>query len=308
MKKANLSLLIASAALTLLCGCVPLQMAEAALKDSDLLDAVRNSAFSAPSENEVKVQSIAVSSSTSELVQRSYTAQGEVRRLDVEADNVSITVKSAEIDRAVVEYNEPADRTLYTISERNGELKIETRKDSRLNRLSDEYTLVVTLPAGEYESIEASADNGSVTLQGLSGWEIEGDADNGSVILQNLSAREVSADVNNGSISAQEITADKLSMDADNGQIKLAGSSVLLLEAEADNGEILFDKASATVLECEVNNGKISGTLAGSASDYSVRSSVKLGSSNLTSTQRTGAARSLAFEVEIGDIDIQFAG
>lgn len=160
MKRKLLSLGCASAALALLCGCVPLQMADSTLRESNFFESMAD-AFA---RKMVEYAENAESVETVELVRRTYTTAETITRVEVEDNNAPIEIRTGTGDKVTVEYGEPEDQSFYTISVRGGTLSVE-RLERKLGgvRLTGDDTLVITLPEKEYASIEADTDNGSIT-------------------------------------------------------------------------------------------------------------------------------------------------
>lgn len=286
MKRKLLSLGCVSAALVLLGGCVPLQMADATLRESNFFERMVESF----AREVVEFAETSDQWETVELVRRTYTTAETITRVEVEDDNAPIEIRTGTGDKVTVEYGEPADQSFYSITVRGGTLSVE-RLDRHLNRvrLTGDDTLVITLPEKEYTSIQA-------------------DTDNGSLKVENLSARQMELGSDNGDIETKNVTAQSLSAETDNGTARLTDTTAQYLEAQADNGEIILDGTTADVYDCETDNGSITGTLKGSAEEYSIQVSKKNGSSNLTSRTLAGAKKSIRFQTDNGDIRVEFAG
>lgn len=286
MKRKLLSLGCASAALALLCGCVPLQMADSTLRESSFFESMAD-AFA---RKMVEYAENAESVETVELVRRTYTTAETITRVEVEDNNAPIEIRTGTGDKVTVEYGEPEDQSFYTISVRGGTLSVE-RLERKLGgvRLTGDDTLVITLPEKEYASIEA-------------------DTDNGSLKVENLSARQMELGSDNGDIETKNVTAQSLSAETDNGTARLTDTTAQYLEAQSDNGEIVLERTTADVYDCETDNGSITGTLNGSAEEYSIQVSKKNGSSNLSSRTLAGAKKSIRFQTDNGDIQVEFAG
>lgn len=289
MKRKLLSLGCVSAALALLCGCVPLQMADATLEDSNSFEGLVDSFVHEVTEF-AKEAEAADPLKTVELVRRTYTTAETITRVEVEDDNAPIEIRTGAGDTVTVEYGEPEDQSFYTISVRNGTLSVE-RLDRKLSgvRLTGDDTMIITLPEKEYTSIEA-------------------DTDNGSLKVENLSARQMELGSDNGTIETKNVTAQSLSTETDNGSVQLTDTTAQYLEAQTDNGKIRLDGTTADVYVCETDNGSITGTLNGRAEEYSIQVSKKNGSSNLSSRTLAGAQKSIRFRTDNGDIQVEFAG
>ena len=150
MKRKLLSLGCASAALALLCGCVPLQMADSTLRESNFFESMAD-AFA---RKMVEYAENAESVETVELVRRTYTTAETITRVEVEDNNAPIEIRTGTGDKVTVEYGEPEDQSFYTISVRGGTLSVE-RLERKLGgvRLTGDDTLVIT-PATSAQDIE----------------------------------------------------------------------------------------------------------------------------------------------------------
>ena len=150
---------------------------------------------------------------------------------------------------------------------------------------------IETLPRGSYEFDKKTFTLRSKRLSFGIGEAVtvavaRTDVTAGKIELRNVNCVKLDMDTTMGEVSIDNVVADRASVDATTGSIKLKG-----LDAQSIS-------LSATA-------GSIKGELAGSRDDYSISSSVSLGSSNIKSGG--SGTRSLNVECTTGSVSVKFA-
>jgi len=147
--------------------------------------------------------------------------------------------------------------------------------------------VTVSLPAGFRSDLALGTVNGSITAEEQLAGLMRASTTNGDIRLNNVGATggAVVSTVN-GQIVLGGLTADSITASGVNGQIQLGGI------------------ASNNSITLSTTNGSISGTIQGSAQDYTVNAGTVNGSSNLKSS--TGGEKSLSVHTTNGSIDVRF--
>lgn len=129
---------------------------------------------------------------------------------------------------------------------------------------------------------------------------------NGTVDIEDQMAGTLHAATTNGNIRLNKVdVTGEAGVSTVNGQITLSGLRADSVVAQCMNGRIQVDGVSVnTSIDMSTTNGSISGTVAGSAQDYTVSAGTVNGSSNLSNT--AGGAKSLSAHTTNGSIDIRF--
>lgn len=108
-----------------------------------------------------------------------------------------------------------------------------------------------------------------------------------------------------GDLRMENIQSQTAEMSCDWGNIILTGTQPQFLDLQAEWGDIVFDQAAVTKCEAYAEWGNICGTIAGSQSSYTISVAHEYGSNNLRAQMGDGV-HALAFNMEHGDIDVDF--
>lgn len=129
---------------------------------------------------------------------------------------------------------------------------------------------------------------------------------NGTVNVEDQMAGTLRAATTNGNIRFNKVDATgEANVSTVNGQVTLSGLKADSLVARCMNGRVQVDGVSVNAsIDMSTTNGSISGTVAGSAQDYTVNAGTVNGSSNLSNS--AGGAKSLSAHTTNGSIDIRF--
>lgn len=186
----------------------------------------------------------------------------------------------------------------------------------------------ITVSDLSFGGVELETALGNVSIENVKCSSAELDSSMGSVLAQNVqSTGDLSAESDMGDVLVDTVSAGgKLTAESSYGAVTVSNSSARELELGSDMGNVsVFDSSaqSKAELDCsfgsiefrslsagreiDIDNdmGSIEGTLAGSMSDYSIESSVDLGSSNLPASLKLGSIL-LTVTADCGSIDISF--
>lgn len=221
----------------------------------------------------------------------------------VESDKVK-AIKVADVNNSI-ELTRSADRNItitYFESDKD-RYEIGVGADGRLNMryiddrrwyehiginwaLKDTH-ITVALPADYVSDLELTTVNGTVDVEDQLVGTLRAATTNGNISLSKVDATgEIHTSTVNGTVTLSGLKADSLVARCMNGRVQVDGVSV-----------------NASV-DMSTTNGSISGTLSGSAQDYTVSAGTVNGSSNLSNS--TGGAKSLSAHTTNGSIDIRF--
>ena len=269
---------------------------------------------------------------------RSYAAE-HVDSVYLDVRNVKVRLLPAEDGKVSIYYRDRPEAPLYTFSEDGGALRMEYGAQESwesigwIPRLLGLWggnlgEITVYLPSDMAGALDIRTTNaqvelsdirtlGSARLQTKNGkiqcrnvdvrTEIELEATNGVLALEHLRAGgHISARTTNGKLSIQDTLAGELRLHTTNAAMELANTSAQqTFSAETTNGVIRVDEIAGQDISLRSTNGKISGTVAGSASEYSVDISTTNGSAS--PANRQGGARSLEVRTTNAHVDISFS-
>jgi len=164
------------------------------------------------------------------------------------------------------------------------------------------------LPEGLLCALEASSDNGDVSVRGLSLGELDLESDNGDVLVEDVVCTDCEAESDNGSVTVRNLRcAGDLDLSSDNGDVTAeevsAGGEI---ELESDNGDVTVRALSAGVgIRLTSDLGDVSGSVVGRAADYTIRAQASQGKSSLPQSAGSGPV-TLEVTASLGDINLRF--
>lgn len=286
MKPMMLSVCSAALAAVMLCSCAPFQVATKVLDDSNL----KGAAEAVGEELAGEAASVQAASSVlkENMIRQTYTTRENITKIEISDLDAAIEIKTADTDEIQVVYKEPADQSLYSFEIKGSTLEI--RKTGRIvSNGGPTPTTVITLPAKEYQSIDVEANNLSL-------------------VTTDLDARQLDFEGSNASFQITGGNVNDLSISADNAAVTLSETTAKKIDVEADNGDVHFDQTQADAYECELDNGSIHGVLLGRQDEYNIRVTAEDKNTNLKTNGNTGAAKSIRFEVNNGNIEVRLVG
>ena len=227
----------------------------------------------------------------------------EQKQYVVGSDKVK-AIKVADVNNSI-EFTRSADRNItitYYESERD-RYEVGVGADGRLsmryydNRRWYEYIginwahqdthVTVALPADYVSDLEITTVNGTVNVEDQMAGTLRAATTNGNIRLNKVNATgEAYVSTVNGQVSLSDLAAGSVVARCMNGRVQVDGVSV------------------NTSIDLSTTNGSISGTLQGSAQDYTVSAGTVNGSSNLSNA--SGGAKTLSAHTTNGSIDIRF--
>lgn len=151
---------------------------------------------------------------------------GEVKKLDLDWINGSVTVCAYEGDEIVIrepEQEKDADRLRWKLE--NGTLTVHEFRSGHV-KLTKNKTLELLLPAGQAASLtEVKLDGVSATLllEDLSAERFELDTTSGSITLKNCTGGKLDVDAVSGSCTVEDSEIGQCSIDTTSGEVRLTG-------------------------------------------------------------------------------------
>ncbi len=230
-------------------------------------------------------------SKDSHYIRKDYECSDEIRDIDVTESSGTVIVQRGSVDKVSVSYSDKEKESLYDISESDGKLTIERRKDEGFHIFQIDFTdrkMVVTVPEDFKGDLNVTNTSGTVQMD-------------------NIDAEQVSIKNSSGSIKLKDVSVEgDLGVKNTSGSVKLtdveAGGNV---KAENTSGSIKFENLkSGGDISLETTSGSVKGTIDGKESDYRIRSSVSSGSCNLKDSDE--GDKELNAHVTSGSIKINF--
>lgn len=152
---------------------------------------------------------------------------GEVKKLDLDWTNGSVTVCAYEGDEIVIqepEQEKDADRLRWKLE--NGTLTVHEFRSGHVSLTQKSKTLELLLPASQAASLtEVKLDGVSATLrlEDLSAERFELDTTSGSITLKNCTGGKLDVDAVSGGCTVEDSEIGQCSIDTTSGEVRLAG-------------------------------------------------------------------------------------
>ena len=262
---------------------------------------------------------------------KNYTATGEITSLVVDDSNTAVEVVPGDGDHLSVDY-EDGRWERYAIEETGGELHIEKQMERDWFRTFWDFDfggrrLTVRVPKNTVIALNVETSNASIALSGL-GFEtlslrtsnarvemedvavaqgVDVKSSSGSLYLTNVTAQgDINTRTSNGSVEFTGVGGANVVVDTSNGKVTLEDFTARGVDAKTSNGAISLAGVDVQQeLRFTASNGSITGSLAGSMKDYSIKSHTSNGHNNLPEELGLGA-RSLTATTSNGRIDVGF--
>ena len=254
-------------------------------------------------------------------------ALGDITNIDIDLTAYSLTVEVSDDDLIHLSYQDRdtsivkvnAQKNSLSIEQTVKELKLFTFGKSKLLQMTLQLPrdfkgkLVSSLTAGhtninfpEFTELNVSSTAGGLTARNLKAFDARFDSTAGHITVEDCAFDDkLSADVTAGKIELRNVNCVKLDLDTTMGEVSVdnvvADSAVI----DTTTGSIKLKGLDAQSISLSATAGSIKGELAGSRDDYSVSSSVSLGSSNIKSGG--SGTRSLNVECTTGSVSVRFA-
>ena len=225
-------------------------------------------------------------------IEKTYTCENEVRSVRISERSGGIIVQKGKVDHAVVEYFDRKDKSEYEISESDGELLIERKKEKGFSffeiNFFSEPVMTVTVPEDLEGELNVSDKSGSIRISDIGAEQITVSNMSGSVKLDNAaSASDLTVNNTSGSITLKDAEAA--------GDITVSNTSgSIRVENLKSGGNISLKNTS----------GSIKGTIAGKESDYRITAKVVSGSCSLKNSDQ--GSRDLNVSNTSGSISLSF--
>lgn len=238
------------------------------------------------------------------LCHRDYGAS-DVRSIFLTLDVDSVTVLPSEDGNVGLSwYSRDPHKDMLSFSD--GVLSLNVARGSLISLSVRTYDAVLSLPVNFDGELRISTSTGSISVSDLNPALLTLNATTGSIRLTNVSASgRIEAETSTGSVSMTNVTAGEISRMGSNGSTNLTGICANALHTHVTTGSITLDAVDAQSLTLHTTTGSISGTIAGSIADYTIRSSVSTGSNSLPE-ELDGGARTLNVDASTGSIRLSF--
>ena len=218
---------------------------------------------------------------------------GKVQALNISDENNTIELTRAADQNITITYYE-SEKDRYEVGvDGNSRLTMRYVNDRKwYERIGVEWghpdtRITVALPEGFRCDLTLGTVNGSIRADGQAAGSLQATVTNGDIRLTGVSVdQEATVSTVNGQIVLDSLAAGSISVSSVNGRVQVNGAS------------------SSGAVTLSTTNGSISGTLAGSASDYTVSAGTVNGTNNLTNS--IGGTKSLSVHTTNGSIDIKF--
>lgn len=239
------------------------------------------------------------------LCTREYDAS-MVRGVSLTFDVDSITVAPSEDGNVHLSwYSRNPQKDELSVAD--GVLSLKAARKSLISLNIRNYDAVLSLPADFDGELRVSTSTGSISVSDLKPNRLALEATTGSIRLSNLNvAGAIDTESSTGSVYMTNVSAAEIARRGSTGSTKLTDVSANALNARVTTGSITLDAVDAQSLNLRATTGSISGTLAGTMTDYTIRSSVSTGSNSLPETL-DGGARTLNADTTTGSIRLSFA-
>ena len=191
----------------------------------------------------------------------------------------------------------------------------------------DMSTFKILVPENFAGSIEINTNNAGVEAKNITASNITFNTSNGILNINNVQANRLSAKTNNGSIKTSDVNIKNTCMLAtSNGKITAVNISAGELNADTNNSaiEVSYCDIKGSVflqtnngginvamlsakndITLKTSNGSITGSIAGSMSDFAIISKTSNGSNNLPESAVMGS-KNLNVKTSNGNIKIDF--
>ena len=267
---------------------------------------------------------------------RVMTADGDqVRRVMIRTKNTTVTIKPSDSLEFTLRYTEDEFHSYDCVLDK-GELSLELRPavrffDWRIGLIiRPRHTIELSVPRDFAASIDAQTSNASLGMEGIALWgtlrlctsndklqaknleakEIDLQTTNSALTAESLkSGGTIAIKTSNGRVDASELRAGKtLSIQTSNGRVnadKLTGGVSIRLQSS--NSPLHVSGLEANNLTLLTSNASISGSVKGSAADYTVHSGTSNAKNSLSEHKHSGE-KILDARTSNGSIKLEFEG
>ena len=211
-----------------------------------------------------------------------YPVEGEFTKIEIDTHVTDVTFALAEDGEARVVCEEP-EELHHTVKVEDKTLKIALEGTKSWSFYTKDMTMVVYLPATDYESLQIGNSTGDVCIpSGYSFGELKITLSTGKIDLKEISAKTIDLEVSTGKITAEKIdcseaisvqtstgkallndvTCKNLSSTGSTGNLELC--DVVASESfnlKRSTGNIHFERCDAETITVETSTGKVVGTL-----------------------------------------------
>lgn len=198
-------------------------------------------------------------------VQETAVNDGEgITGIDIRVNNEKLIVlpSSEETFRAELQGSGKArDKDRLSMKKEGGNLVIGTERQRNpifsFNFLKRSLTLTVYVPERMYERLDIEVDNGAIEVHDLQAKQINASSDNGRVTMRNIISDKASISTSNGRVELRDIASSELNAHSNNGKIIMQKVEADALQFTTNNGRIELDAVNGE-LRGRTNNGGIS--------------------------------------------------
>lgn len=241
---------------------------------------------------------------------QSQTVTEDISKINVSASRDDIRVVSADTDNIKVRYSTSKTRQ-YNITADNDILSVKyVPVDSldikcydyiQINNRDDDG-IVIEIPKNRQYDISLNTASGDIEVYDANGTVYARTA-NGDIEIANGEFTAVKCSNEYGDIELSSVTADSIKLEVNKGDIDIEDTDGNIT-AYCNYGDINIENITGDNIELSSDFGDIEGTIRGSATDYSIMSQTRAGSSNLSDS--SGGSKTLKVETDRGDVEIDF--
>ena len=211
-----------------------------------------------------------------------YPVEGSFTKIEIDTRMTDVTFARAEDGGSRVVCEEP-EELHHTVKVENETLKITLEGKKDFSFYTKDMTMVVYLPATDYESLQIGNSTGAVRIpSGYSFGELKITLSTGKIDLKEISAKTIDLEVSTGKITAEKIDcSEAISVQTSTGNATLTDVTCKALNStgstgnlelcdvvasesfnlKRSTGNIRFARCDAGAITVETSTGKVVGTL-----------------------------------------------
>lgn len=135
--------------------------------------------------------------------------------------------------------------------------------------------------------------------------EIEIKCNAGMVTIRDLTLASLSVETDAGTVDLSSVNAEKMEIETSAGSVKLNSVDSTEMEIETSMGSINGTKVTSDHLLATTSMGSIQLQMTGALQEYTVKTDVSMGNSNVTNQTGT-TEKSLELNADLGSINVTF--
>jgi len=247
----------------------------------------------------------------SEHIEKSADENGQSITLNL--SSADLTLGTSKDDKIHISYDNTQD-LYYELKESASSISL-TQKGNNVFGFGFSFSLlngssggkvVVEIPSGHEGEVNIYCVSGDVSASEL---ELKNNLKisevSGNITLENSSASDVSLETTSGDVYAENVKSESFGVQSVSGGLELVSTMGRSAKLSTVSGEALLRSIDFSEIVVSTVSGDISGTLPGSAADYTVYADTLSGSNSLSSHREHGA-RTLDLSSTSGSFKISF--